>query len=108
MKVVEIHKSELLLSSSSKVSLFISMFLHKRPAVGVLTVKPKGFLTGQAVSGAPGHEEGIIFEEVDSAPQIVAVTQPQSHQRRHLISDEMIRCYGHELNRSTLDRKSVV
>ncbi|KAL7840518.1 hypothetical protein AOLI_G00258410 [Acnodon oligacanthus] len=81
MKVVELHKSELLLSSSSNVSLLISMFLHKWPAVEVMTVKCQGFITeaGQAASGATSHEEGIVFEELDSASQIVAVTQPQSH-----------------------------
>ncbi|KAL6479615.1 hypothetical protein MHYP_G00106480, partial [Metynnis hypsauchen] len=44
-KVVEIHKSELLVSSSSKVCLLISIFLQKRPAVKVTTVKPQGFIT---------------------------------------------------------------
>ncbi|KAL7826075.1 hypothetical protein SRHO_G00338130 [Serrasalmus rhombeus] len=69
MRVVEIHKSELLLPSSSKVSLFISIFLQTRPTVEVMTVKPQSFITeaGQAASGATGHEEGIVFEELDSA-----------------------------------------
>ncbi|XP_037402651.1 uncharacterized protein LOC108411156 [Pygocentrus nattereri] len=69
MRVVEIHKSELLLPSSSKVSLLISIFLQTLPTVEVTTVKPQSFITeaGQASSGATGHEEGIVFEELDSA-----------------------------------------
>ncbi|KAL7829959.1 hypothetical protein SRHO_G00310860 [Serrasalmus rhombeus] len=69
MRVVEIHRSELLLPSSSKVSLFISIFLQTRPTVEVMTVKPQSFIAeaGQTASGATGHEEGIVFEELDSA-----------------------------------------
>ncbi|KAL6464117.1 hypothetical protein MHYP_G00285080 [Metynnis hypsauchen] len=105
MKVVQIHKSELLLSSSSNVSLLNSMFFPKQPVVGVSTVMPQRFITeaGEAASGATSHEEDIVFEELGSAPQIVGITQPQFHQRQHLTSNEMLRCHGHELTRSTFN-----
>ncbi|KAL7835217.1 hypothetical protein SRHO_G00294640 [Serrasalmus rhombeus] len=72
MKVVEIHKSELLLSSSSNVSLLNFMLFHKQPAVRVPTVTPQACITeaGEAASRATSHEEDIVFEELDSAPQI--------------------------------------
>ena len=47
-KVVELLKSELLLSSSSKVSLHIATSLPEQLSVNVKTVKPKGFLTEAA------------------------------------------------------------
>ncbi|KAL6471612.1 hypothetical protein MHYP_G00202620 [Metynnis hypsauchen] len=105
LKVVELNKRELLLSSSSKMSLHVST-LPRELTVKVTTVKPKGFFTeaAQAVSGATVHEDGTIFEEVDSAPQIGAVTQPQSPQRLHLTSDEMRRCLGHDHSTFTFVR----
>ncbi|KAL7832310.1 hypothetical protein AOLI_G00298580 [Acnodon oligacanthus] len=71
-KVVELNKRELVLSSSSKTSLHVST-LPRRPAVKVTVVKPKGFLTEavQAVSGDIVHEDGTVFEEVDSASKMM-------------------------------------
>ncbi|KAL6481728.1 hypothetical protein MHYP_G00098080 [Metynnis hypsauchen] len=47
-KVVELYKSELLLSSSSKVSLNISTSLPEQPLLNLKTTKPKSFLTDAA------------------------------------------------------------
>ncbi|KAL7832303.1 hypothetical protein AOLI_G00298510 [Acnodon oligacanthus] len=71
-KVVELNKRELVLSSSSKTSLHVST-LPRLPAVKVTVVKPKGFLTEavQAVSGDTVHEDGTVFEEVDSASKMM-------------------------------------
>ncbi|KAL7832312.1 hypothetical protein AOLI_G00298600 [Acnodon oligacanthus] len=71
-KIVELNKRELVLSSSSKTSLHVST-LPRLPAVKVTAVKPKGFLTEavQAVSGDIVHEDGTVFEEVDSASKMM-------------------------------------
>ncbi|KAL6465094.1 hypothetical protein MHYP_G00252270 [Metynnis hypsauchen] len=79
-KVVEIHKSELLVSSSSKVSLLISIFLQKWPAVKVTTVKPQGFITSNTALSLTCRTSG----EMDD-PLALLVNSEQAESER--ISD---------------------